>query len=215
MKKKFKNLLLQLTPINQHVPNVKNLSLDYQRINQSLNLIKSVVASSRSPGLCELEDDHLTERLLAHPALSPIPQIKIKSRAAENNPHRIIICERLLSAYHKAINEESKSPMKRVGEDLWSSLLRTELPDLMTAIDSKDAVALSDFLLNFGNAYVWFGGITTCFDGYNKNLKSEHVALTYFDKLVCIAEYLGVLQYENPESGPWGENLRLNPDVVE
>ena len=193
---------------------VKNLLIENTSKDQKINSINNILEKSRSPGLCVFEDDHLTERLLAHPALSPLPQVRLKSSPATNSPDRIIICERLLSAYHKSINDESESTMRREGEDLWSGLLRNELPSLMEAIDKKDAKALSDFLLHFGESYVWFGGITTCIDGYNKNLNPDHVALTYYDKLVCLAEYLGLLQYENPESGPWGENLRLNPITV-
>lgn len=63
----------------------------------------------------------------------------------------------------------------------------------MNIIDSKDAVALETISENFGASYVWFGGITTCIDGYNKSIKPEHVALTYLDKLICLAESLGYL----------------------
>jgi hypothetical protein len=214
MKKILKKILLHIGPINRYVGNVKNLIVENERKDQSISSIKTILEKTRSPGLCQFEDDHLTEKLLAHPALAPLPTIRLKSSSAKNNSNRLIICERLLNAYHKSIRDESISKLKRAGDDLWSNLLRTELPPLMEAIDKNDAKALSEFLLSFGNSYVWFGGITTCIDGYNKNLKSEHVALTYFDKLICLAEYLGVLQYENPESGPWGENLKLDLDIV-
>ena len=90
-----------------------------------------------------------------------------------------------------------------MGEDLWTKLIRNELPELMSAIEKYDAKALSDFLMHFGESYVWFGGITTCVDGYNKNIIPEHIALTYHDKLICLAEYLGLIRYECPESGPY------------
>jgi hypothetical protein len=214
MKKILKKILLQFPPINRYVVNARNLRLDNTNKQEELNSLKKILGKSRSPGLLELDDDYLTERLLAHPALSPLPSLNLRSEPATSTPDRIIICERLIAAYHKSLKDEANSPMKREGEDLWSGLLRNELPSLMEAIDKKDAQALSNFLLNFGDSYVWFGGITTCIDGYNKNLNPTHIALTYFDKLVCLAEYLGVLQYENPECGPWGENLRFDPNIV-
>jgi len=207
-------MLLHVGPINRYVTNFKNLRAENENNSKDLKFVRNILGKTRSPGLCEFDDDYLTEKLLAHPALAPLPNIKLKSSAGKNNSNRVAICKRLLNAYHKSINDESKSPLKRVGDDLWSDLLRTELPLLKEAIDKNDAEALSDFLLCFGNSYVWFGGITTCIDGYNKNLKPKHVALTYFDKLICLAEYLGLLHYENPEAGPWGENLRLDPDIV-
>ncbi len=214
MIKILKKILLHVKPIYLYAVNfIYSLTENGQR-TQTLKSIKTILGRTRSPGLCEFEDDFLTEKLLAHPALAPLPKIRLASSPSKDNVNRIIICERLLTAYHKSIKDESKSTLKRVGEDLWSDLLRTELPLLMEAIEKYDPKALSDFLLNFGNSYVWFGGITTCIDGYNKNLKPDHVALTYYDKLVCLAEYLGILNYENPEAGPWGENLRLDPNFV-
>ena len=214
MKKILKKFLLQFPPINRYVENIRNLRLDNINKDEKLNSLKNILGKSRSPGLLELDDDYLTERLLAHPALSPLPSLKLKSEPAISTPDRINICQRLIAAYHKSLNDEANSPMKREGEDLWSGLLRNELPSLMEAIDKRDAQALSNFLLNFGDSYVWFGGITTCIDGYNKNINPTHIALTYFDKLICLAEYLGIVQYENPEWGPWGENLRLDPNMV-
>jgi hypothetical protein len=97
--------------------------------------------------------------------------------------------------------------MKREGEDIWSGLLRSELPKLMQVIDEKNPEGLAQFLMTFGDSYVWFGGITTCIDGYNRNLDRKQVAITYLDKLIGLAESLGVLRLESPECGTWGENL--------
>jgi hypothetical protein len=214
MKKILKKILLKFLVIKNYIETKRNLYSQNSSKNKKINSFKIILDNCRSPGLAEFEDDYLTERLLAHPALSPLPELKFKSEPAINSPERLLICERLIAAYHKSLDDEPKSELKREGEDLWSALLINELPSLMDAIEQRDAQALSNFLLNFGDSFVWFGGITTCIDGYNKNLKPLHIALTYHDKLVSLADYLGVLQFENPECGPWGESLRIDPNIV-
>ena len=80
--------------------------------------------------------------------------------------------------------------------------------------EKRDAEELAHYLMNFGKSFVWFGGITTCVDGYNRNLDRQQVALTYLDKMVCLGEALGLLRLENPENGPWGNNLLLDLDEL-
>lgn len=203
-----------LPPVKKHVIGIKNLQRENTEKDSQLQLLQAILENSRSPGLISTENDSLTERLLSHPALHPLPPVKIGSTHANPHSNRLSISERLLRAYHKSIKDESTSILKREKEDLWTGLIRNELPDLIKAIEKNDAKGLSDFLLHFGNSFVWFGGITTCIDGYNRNLDLNHVALTYYDKLICLAEYLGVIQFENPESGPWGKNLQLDINIV-
>lgn len=175
---------------------------------------RKIIAATRSPGLADSPESLSTDRLMAHPVRNPFPNIELSSIPAEPRPNRIKIAERLIDAYHKSISEEKKSSLQRRSEDLWTGLLRQELPALMNSIDQKDPAALSEFLLSFGTSYVWFGGITTCVDSYNKYLDRKHIAVTYLDKLVALAEALGVIPFENPENGPWGENIYLKPDFL-
>ncbi len=210
----IKQFLMYLPHVNRHVARVRNLQSEKINAELKVKSLESVLRKSRSPGLSNMEGDCLTERLLAHPALYPLPHVKLGNSFAVTSADRLEVSRRLLAAYHKAIEDEAISPMKREGEDLWTSLIRNELPDLMQAIEKNDAKGLSDFLLHFGESFVWFGGITTCIDGYNRNLRSEHIALTYYDKLICLAEYLGLIRFESPESGPWGENLQLDVNKI-
>jgi hypothetical protein len=149
--------------------------------------LQKIIQASRSPGLSDSLENLLTERLMAHPARIPLPNVELRSIPANDMPNRVKVAERLLRSYHKAICDEKQSPLQRKGEDLWTGLLRQELPDLMQSLDQKDPISLSQFLMNFGKSYVWFGGITTCVDGYNKNLDPKQVAITYLDKLVSLA----------------------------
>ncbi len=190
----------------------RQLRSEYSKKDEELNHLKKLIDHSRSPGLFSKEEDFLTERLLSHPVKSPLPQMSLTSYQCEKKKNRIRVAERLLAAYHKALTDEKNSPLQREGDDLWSGLISSELTGLLDALAQKDAELLAEYLDNFGTAYTWFGGISTSMDGYNRNLEPQHVALTYLDKLVCLAEYLGVLQAENPETGPWGDNLFSDVD---
>ncbi|KAF2988883.1 hypothetical protein OGR47_19355 (plasmid) [Methylocystis sp. MJC1] len=182
-------------------------------LEQRLADLTKLISESRSPGLFS-ESGLLTERLLAHPAKFPLPPVRFASKPAEQKNNRVEVAARLIAAYHKALDDEPASALKRQGEDLWTGLLRNELPQLIECVETRNPAQLAEYLLQFGRSFVWFGGITTCVDGYNRDLGPDNVALTYLDKLVCLAESLGVLPLENPESGPWGENLRANIDVI-
>jgi hypothetical protein len=184
------------------------------QLQQQLAATQHLINLSRSPGLFSKPEDLHTERLLAHPALHPLPNLQLGSHPAEPNPTRIAVAQRLLTAYHKARVAEAHSPLRREGEDMWHHLLQKELPELMALIERNDATQLAAYLLTFGQSFVWFGGITTCIDGYNRNLDPQHIALTYFDKLVCLAESLGALRHENPEQGSWGQNLQQDVNTV-
>ncbi len=210
----LKKILLLIPPVNRYVIQLRNLRADVVRLENEARKFDSIKEYCRSPALCDSPDDLLTERLLSHPVLEPFPNVRLGCSHAEDSPERIIVAKRLLTAYHKSINDEQLSPLRREGEDLWTGLIRSELPELMSIIEEKNAGKLADYLMHFGESFVWFGGITTCIDGYNRNLDPKHIALTYLDKLVCIGEYLGLIRYESPESGPWGANLQSDIDEL-
>ena len=210
----LKQILLLIPPVNRYATQLKVFREKVIRLESEVQAFNSIPKQSRSPALSSSPDDLLTERLISHPVIEPFPKVRLGSSLADENADRVIVAERLLTAYHKALVDEKSSPLRREGEDLWTGLIRSELPELMSIIEGKDAERLANYLMHFGESFVWFGGITTCVDGYNRNLDPQHVALTYLDKLVCIGEYLGLLQFESPEDGPWGLNLQSNVDEL-
>ncbi|AFY38486.1 hypothetical protein Lepto7376_2195 [[Leptolyngbya] sp. PCC 7376] len=210
----IKQSLLSIPYIRRYVDQVQSLRLEVTSKEEQIERLKNLITHSRSPALFNSLDDFSTERLLSHPAIHPLPNTRIGSEEALDNPNRIKVAERLLNAYHQSLGDEKKSNLNRNGEDLWTGILRDELPDLMEAIDKGNAKKLADYLRDFGKSFVWFGGVTTCIDGYNRNLDPKQVSLTYLDKLVCLGESLGILRFENPENGPWGNNLQVNVDQL-
>jgi len=52
-------------------------------------------------------------------------------------------------------------------------------------------------------------------DSFVRTTSSRLTAVAYLDKLVCLAEAVGVLAVENPEQGDgWGQNIYVDPDEL-
>ncbi len=212
MNKLIKKVLLLIPLVKKHVDYTHEMRINILDSQKQIKELNGLIKASRSPGLFNSSEEFLTERLLAHPVSHPMPSVSLTSERATKKSNSVAIADRLIKSYHKALEHEKISSLKRENEDLWTGLIRNELPELLETIDRKDPEELAKYLLEFGQSFVWFGGITSCVDGYNRNIDPQQVALTYLDKIVCLAEYLGILGFENPESGPWGENLHVDID---
>jgi hypothetical protein len=211
----LENLRKNVARLESDVKKFKESSNDFQ--TEAIRLqteVQKSKAYSSSPALDHSPDGLFTKKLLSHPVTKPFPDVRLGSTPAEDNPQRTLAAERLLTAYQKSIEDEQKSPMRREGEDLWTGLIRTELPELMAIIEKMDAQGLADYLMHFGESFIRFGGITTCIDGYTQNLDPRHVALTYLDKLICLGEYLGLLRCAVPDTSSWGTNLHADIDEL-
>jgi len=133
----------------------------------------------------------------------------------ENN---VKLCQRLIRAYKYSVLQGRENSLSQPKDDLWTGIIKDELRPLVTILDKGDAVGLLEFLIQFGGEYRWFGGITTGIDGYNHWDQSvDTIAQTYLDKLICLAESLGVLPVEVPEFGEignWGLNASFTPEQI-
>lgn len=187
---------------------------EINRLKIELQNLRELISKSRSPLLFTEQSDFFTERLLSHPVNVSLNGVSLTEIPPYNIEDRIKVAERIIKSYLKAINDEDKSVLKREGEDLWTGLLRNELPELLSSIENNNPQKLSNFLQNFGSDYVWFGGITTGIDGYNKNINPGHVALTYFDKLVSLCEFVGVIPSTSPEYDNWGNSMGMTPESL-
>ncbi len=160
--------------------------------------------------------DPKADKILAHAfdannAMLP----KLITRLAIMQPGSLVTAERLITAYHLSIESTNSANYTRKENDLWSDIVEKELADLIVILNNKDAVKLVDFLMHFGESYTWFGGLCFSLDGYNYLNKAEkNVAISYFDKLICLAEAVGAISHENPEQGAWGEHVKLDANTL-
>jgi len=145
----------------------------------------------------------------------PFPKIEFSNSQPVHNLQRTEIAERLLAAYFKALEDEKTASIRRSGNDLWTTVLDTELADLISVIEKKNAKALADFLLSFGSTPGNFGGFATCVDNMTASLKDQNlIALTYFDKLISLGESLGVLSPDIPITPNAGRKFDTNIDEL-
>jgi hypothetical protein len=125
------------------------------------------------------------------------------------------MARRLIEAYARARADEATARMAVPEDDLWTRLIQAELGPLLHILKAEDAQALSTYLMHFGEQYTWFGGLTLSVDGFTPQTPASSIAVSYLDKLVCLAESEGVLPLENPEqSKHFGENLYVDPDEL-
>lgn len=154
---------------------------------------------------------------LVHPIGSEARPLPFGKKDAQWNPEMVVTCRRLIAAYKATMLQENR--LKQItDDDLWSALMRDNLGQMFSLIRAEDAEQLSRYLVDFGKEYTWFGGITTGIDGYTYWDRDEQfVAYSYFDKLLCLGEALGVLSVESPEQGTdgkWGKNSLQDPDEI-
>lgn len=153
--------------------------------------------------------------ILAHPLVQGMPKIALTSQLATDRPDRIPIAKRLIDAYRRARADQASAKLQPPQNDLWTNLVAAEFKQLLQILQAEDAHALAEYLMHFGEQYTWFGGLTLSVDGLNHMRDPSSVALSYLDKLVCLAESIGVLTLESPEqSVSWGRNMYLPPDEI-
>lgn len=153
-----------------------------------------------------------------HPLPESTAHVRFGQARASWQPKMVSIAERLIRAYRATVAHPPTRLKDITDHDLWTNITRDNFGQMLQHLEAGDAEELSRFLCDFGNTYTWFGGITTGLDGYNHwDRDPQHVALSYFDKLICLAEALAVLPAENPEQGEdgnWGRNMQMPPDEV-
>lgn len=160
--------------------------------------------------------DPKADKILAHVFDFEVAQLpNLVTSHATHIASSLVVAQRLINAYHLSLESVQSANYTRVENDLWSDILEKEFAELILILNQKDAHGLVEYLMHFGESYMWFGGLCFSLDGYNHRNKTEqHIAASYFDKLICLAEAVGARPHENPEQGPWGENVKLGVDVL-
>lgn len=88
--------------------------------------------------------------------------------------------------------------------------------DFTTALARGDNAAVADELAALGRSAVGLGilGGARQHDRARSRLFADQLARWTYDKLVSLAEAVGVLPLENPESGRWGYNALADPAAL-
>jgi hypothetical protein len=119
-----------------------------------------------------------------------------------------VLVQRIIDAYARSLDVDYYE------EDSWWHVNRQHLTEVDNALVARDVDAVTRILrtpmensLLYG--YELFGSEATHYDG--QRWRQEH-ADRCKDLLMRLAEALGTLSLENPEGGPWGENIELSAE---
>ncbi len=168
-------------------------------------------------GITYLLERSYRRRLMLHAYSRAVPRIRT-SFTPERKPCEIDIeiSTRLLRAWHKASQRDSTFPVHTVG-DLWDGIARHHHGELLRILQAQDPVALAKYLCNMSR-HGATAGITQGAIEFHKMSTSgpyrNWIGLVILDRLVAVAEMVGVLRAENPEAGRWGENLYEDIDQL-
>ena len=127
----------------------------------------------------------------------------------------IQITERLLKAYKLCIADESAS-QTMLKPDVWSMISKLQ-SSFLGILERNDPPSLANYLCNMCRHDATNGTVQGDLE-FNKISNDsgyrEFVALMIKDKLVSLAEAVGVVPCENPEQGVWGKSLHMDIDSL-
>lgn len=98
--------------------------------------------------------------------------------------------------------------------DIWPKIVKEELGELERLLVAGQPDRLLEYLARFGESFTWFGGYSLGQDGYISPHDLHDDLTAYYDKLVALAEVMGLIRFESPEYGQWMENIKLSPDEL-
>ena len=144
--------------------------------------------------MADMEEDRWLARL-AHRGVRQLPLIE-----APVPPPHTDITARICAAWAQA---DSVPPPS----------LEAYQQDLVAALDRGDAEAVADELAGLGRARIaqgFLGGARQHERAGDRQF-AERLARWTYDKLLSLAEAVGAIRIENPENGPWGLTLQIEP----
>ena len=143
-----------------------------------------------------------------------IPKLKITYRESHAVTDKDIhLCERLLKAY-KAVSLENAKVTKTTGA-LWAGTLKEKYGKLASALESEDPRTLASILsLMFREHFVYGVASGELVKHSRSALGNKIWSINYYDKIVSLAEYLGVVRNESPQQGRIAVALNGNLGVL-
>ncbi len=182
------------------------------------NIIKKILNSKlfKLCGISLINYDLLkyTKHYLWIINFSRIPRLKIVfNQAKPVLKDDLYLCQRLISAYHKATAQRLK--IENNTSRIWSEGIKRYCAKLISAMESKDAQQLAGILSTmFREDFVYGLASGSLVDNARSYIGSKIWSLKYQDNLVALAEYLGVVRNESPQQGVKGYALREGLDAL-
>lgn len=162
------------------------------------------------------EENMRMRHMLSHPKVSGYPTVRtIITKDIKPTKQDKFVVIRLLEAYEKATFDEKRlMPPK---DDMRSVLKNSAHADFFPLLQEKNIDTLAYYLCNMARMDVT-QGITQGINMYKRIISNKNyqrwLSLYNLDKLISLAEALGILPKENPEQGRFGVNIFSDTDEL-
>lgn len=153
-----------------------------------------------------MRDRH--ESTFFHPLVNGSPNVRLGVSPADRYDNSEI-ADRLLSAFNAAAGKHMPDQ-----QSLWSILERSNHARFIDLLRAQDRAALAAYLTNIFKQTILYGIDQGADQAKIMSADQATYASEFMDRFVRLAEAFGLLRVENPEQGPWGENLYTDPDLV-
>lgn len=123
----------------------------------------------------------------------------------------VAIAARVLRAWERA--SETQRSVRAPTNDVWQMVQHEFHGDFLATMESRDPAKVAAILVRFFRHDISYGmgGGQGVVDSVSNPDGSRRVATQAVDRVAALAVALGVLPYENPEQGRWGQNLYVDP----
>ena len=157
------------------------------------------------------------KQMLSHPDIKGYPRVNmVLNKDVSPTPQDRLITMRLIEAYKKALIDEAKV-LQIPKADIWDSLKQGPHADFVHLLQEENIDTLAYYLCNMARMGV-SEGLEQGENEHRKIISSgkyrRWLSLFNADKLICLAEALGVLPCENPEQGRFGWNIYCDIDEI-
>ena len=146
--------------------------------------------------------------------LRKIPKLDITYRQAkEVTAEDVLLCSRLIAAYHKAAANKAK--MEDNTSQIWAQGINKYCSKLLSVMRSSDAEELSKMLSSmFKQEFVYGLASGSLIENAKSTLGAKIWSLKYQDNVAALAEYLGVVRTESSQQGVKGYALKDGFDAL-
>lgn len=126
------------------------------------------------------------------------------------------LTSRLIEAYHAARKEEVRRGLANDADE-WKSVAGEKHGEFIRLVSEKNTNEVARILCNMNGQDITHG-LSIGADGLKMFQEKEELNCSFaqynFDLLLSLAEAFGVSPIENPEQGPWNENIHLSHDML-
>lgn len=154
------------------------------------------------------------QQMLIHKNIKGYPEIKGEiQKDIVPTEQDLLLTKRLLKAYKKALERKNNITNK----DVWSFLAKGPHAEFVDLLEKENISDIAFYLCNMSRMEIGFGFMQGKND-YNKLLSDptyrRWLDLFNLDKVITLAEALGVIPIEDPEQGEYGSSIFLNTNEI-